>query len=76
MSLLKLHFNTFKELATFVDKVYAPSWFRTKCNAKLKNSAHNLWKTIVSCKYLNENKKQFYTNAYKIMGILLILKIC
>ena len=61
--------QTLKELATFIVKVYAPGWFRIKCNPKVTNGAMNLWETIKSCTYLSgENQKIVFksiqNNAY------------
>lgn len=49
--------QTLIELATFIVKVYAPSWFRIKCNPKVINGAKNLWHTVDNCSYLSEENK-------------------
>lgn len=61
--------QTLIELATFIVKVYAPSWFRIKCNPNVTNGATNLWETIKSCTYLSEESqtiafKSIQNNAY------------
>lgn len=49
---LDLPSSTLKEMAKYVVKVCAPSWFTIKFNAKLKDGVTNLWKTIQLSSYL------------------------
>lgn len=42
-------------LVTYICKVYAPVWFRIKCNSKCTDGAKNLWYLAKCSRYLPKN---------------------
>lgn len=46
------------EIATFINKVYAPMWFNIKTKPTIKDAPLNLWRTIRLSRYLREDLRE------------------
>uniref|UniRef100_A0A6P7H1G5 Uncharacterized protein LOC114349192 n=1 Tax=Diabrotica virgifera virgifera TaxID=50390 RepID=A0A6P7H1G5_DIAVI len=46
------------EIATFINKVYAPMWFTIKTKPKIKDAPFNLWKSIYLSRYLKKDLRE------------------
>lgn len=50
--------NELEILATYICKVYAPVWFKIKCNPNSSDGAKNLWFLAKSTRYLPDKLKK------------------
>ncbi|ESN99374.1 hypothetical protein HELRODRAFT_162916 [Helobdella robusta] len=78
--ILRLYIGTamenFKDLANFIIKVYAPTWFDIKTKSSCKYGPINVFNMVKRCLYLRDDLKNIVFKTVQKMLFSLIQKIC